>query len=92
MTLLPPPVVARVSVSVCILSMFRRDILCTIGRFDDTMRGSEDYDLWLHRYRVAQWLRTLLPSALVWLSRCKERWLRQSSQTHGDETGGEGVS
>lgn len=33
--------------AVCILSMFRRRILRSIGVFDDTMRGSEDYDFWL---------------------------------------------
>ena len=162
--------------AVCILSMFRRRILRTIGVFDDTMRGSEDYDFWLRaaaagariafnptplalyrrradsvsademrmldaiviplrrirallphdeaviraidqqlarfsrrrlvvsartallerdfdglrshlarlhvatgklRYLAAQWLSTSLPSALLWLYRCKELWVRQ---------------
>jgi glycosyltransferase involved in cell wall biosynthesis len=166
----------RTEDSVCILSMFRRDILRDIGMFDEKMRGSEDYDFWLraaavgrriafnptplamyrrradsvsademrmldaiviplhriraireddeavsgaidqqlarfsrrrlvvaartalleqdraalrshfaelhaatgkHRYRVAQWLSTSLPSALVWLYRCKEWWVRR---------------
>lgn len=33
--------------SMCILSVFRRQVADTIGGFDPTFRGSEDYDFWL---------------------------------------------
>jgi GT2 family glycosyltransferase len=33
--------------AVSIFSVFRRDLLQAIGGFDDTLRRSEDYDLWL---------------------------------------------
>lgn len=42
----------RTEDAVCILSMFRRRIVRDIGMFDDTMRGSEDYDFWLRAAAV----------------------------------------
>jgi GT2 family glycosyltransferase len=43
--------------SLCILSMFRREVVDAIGGFDATLRRSEDYDLWLRAaaagYRIA---------------------------------------
>ena len=33
--------------SLCILSIFRREVTDRIGGFDSTLRRSEDYDLWL---------------------------------------------
>jgi glycosyltransferase involved in cell wall biosynthesis len=33
--------------AVCILSMFRREVVDTIGGFDTDLRSSEDYDFWL---------------------------------------------
>jgi cellulose synthase/poly-beta-1,6-N-acetylglucosamine synthase-like glycosyltransferase len=43
--------------SLCILSIFRREVTDVIGGFDITLRRSEDYDLWLRAavagYRIA---------------------------------------
>jgi cellulose synthase/poly-beta-1,6-N-acetylglucosamine synthase-like glycosyltransferase len=43
--------------SLCILSIFRREVSDAIGGFDATLRRSEDYDLWLRAaaagYRIA---------------------------------------
>jgi GT2 family glycosyltransferase len=43
--------------SLCILSIFRREVTDAIGGFDITLRRSEDYDLWLRAtvagYRIA---------------------------------------
>ena len=43
--------------SLCILSIFRKEVVDAIGGFDATLRRSEDYDLWLRAavngYRIA---------------------------------------
>jgi glycosyltransferase involved in cell wall biosynthesis len=44
--------IIRTEDAVCILSLFRRAVLRDIGLFDDTMRGSEDYDFWLRAAAV----------------------------------------
>jgi len=49
--------------SLCILSIFRREVTEAIGGFDATLRRSEDYDLWL-RAAVAGYCIAVNPAPL----------------------------